>query len=211
MSENPYQAPQSARSGLQLGDEPLVFAQTPQQRNAGPEGIGGWLILMTIGLVVTVLSNLLIVATTTRMLGNGNWAEFTTPGAAYYHPLMGPLLMFELIGNSAFALSALVMLVLLFTKSRWFPRGMIAMYVASVLFLGADLFIGMQVPAVAQEIGASVTALVRAIFAAAIWIPYLLVSKRVRNTFVDRRDSGRRTLRREPRWDVTPAADDAAS
>lgn len=210
MSENPYQAPQSARGGLQLGDEPLVFAQTPQQRNGGPEGIGGWLILLIVGLVSTVLSNLMATVAALRLIGDGSWAAVTTPGNALYHPLFGTLLTFELIGNAAFALYAIVMLVLMFTKSPWFPRGMIAMYVASVLYLVGDLVIGMQVPSVAAEPSGSIAALARSAAVALIWIPYLLTSKRVRNTFVHKPGITPHA-RREPRWDATPATEDAVS
>ena len=199
---NPYQPPQlPPRSGLHLGDEPLVFAQTPQQRNDGPRGLGGWLILVGIGLVLTPVKNAMVLFTLHLPLFFGDaWEQLTMPGNEHYHPMYAPLIAFETIGNGAFVLFGLTALVLFFRKSRRFPRWMIALQVANVLFAVGDMVLGMQIPEVAQSPDEGVKYIVRASVGALIWIPYMLTSKRVRNTFVG---PVRPTPRIEPRWDET--------
>jgi len=89
--------------------------------------------------------------------------------------------------NCLFIIAAIVLLVLYFRKSWRFPRLCIGYLVANLAFIVGDAFATSFVmpggaifdPATLQQLG---TALVGAL----IWIPYLLVSKRVKSTFVRR-------------------------
>lgn len=201
MSDNPYQAPQSSRGGLRLGNEPLVFAQTPQQRNAGPTGLGGWLIVVGIKLGLSVLVNFLVLRSQhIPAFSNGMWEEFITPGSAAYHPLMGPVFMYEAVGNGLFLAASLTLLVMFFMKTPSFPRWMIALLVGNVVFLGLDVYLTMQIPQLRELASATgMRQIAGACAAVLIWVPYLLNSKRVRNTFSRRPAAVPRT---EPRWEA---------
>lgn len=198
MSDNPYQAPRSSRGQLQLGDQPLEFAQSPDDRNAGPSGLGGWLIVIGLKLVMSILGNASLLAVQfLPMFNDGTWQALTTPGSDGYHPLLGPVIVFEMVGNGVFLVASAVLLVMYFLKSPWFPRCMIALLVANVVFLGLDLYAASLLPQVDTNAGGA-TQFVRSCGAILIWVPYLLMSKRVRNTF---RAPRRPLARREPRWD----------
>ena len=193
MSDNPYSAPQSSRGRLTLGDEPLQFSQTPQERNAGPEGLGGWLIVIGIKLVATILIGCRMLMSMVPVITGDTWDAITTPGTDAYHPLFGPLIIFELVGNLVLVGGSLALLVMFFRKAPGFPRWMIALMVFGPALTAVDLYWANQIPAADVSLDdGDVTGVARSIASACIWVPYLLVSKRVRNTFKARRTPRRR-------------------
>jgi hypothetical protein len=160
-----------------------VKVSTPDQQY---EKIGGWLILVAIGLVLTPLRSLVIVGRIyLPMFMTERWAALTTPGGPAYHPLWAPILIFEFVGNIAVMLFGVVAAVCLFQKRRIFPKLMIAFLLSNLLFVGADYVVADWIPAVArQNDRESLRELGRTLFACLIWIPYFLVSKRVTGTFL---------------------------
>ena len=172
---NPYAAPKS-------DETPSIH----KSEDSGPKGLGGWLIVVAIGLVVSCIR---IPVESWQIFGSilsdGSWEVLTTPGTEYYHPLWGPFLIFEMLGNALTVLMGMVALYLFFTKSKRFPKWYIWYLSINVGFLLLDSMLGNLIPAVrdAADSGA-MKELFRSIVSAAIWIPYMKISKRVRNTFV---------------------------
>jgi hypothetical protein len=150
-----------------------------------PRGIGGWLILVVIGLVLTPFRLAQGLLTNHwPIFRDGHWAELTTAGTEAYHPMWAPLLVFEVVGNLVMLVLPVVILVLFFRHSRRAPLAAIFMYAFSALFLIVDELLGRTIPAVAESTDhESLKELSRAVLIAAIWIPYFLRSKRVKNTF----------------------------
>ena len=150
-----------------------------------PRGLGGWLILVAIGLIVTPLRLVyLLVGTYTPIFANGKWAALTSESGAAYHPLWRPVLLLEIIGNAALAIAAVIGLVLFFRRSVLFPRFMIGFYVFGALFLMTDFVLSRRIPAVASSGDPSGGRdLARSIVTCAIWVPYMLKSRRVHKTF----------------------------
>lgn len=151
------------------------------------KGVGGWLILVTIGLVVTPIRILVLVFSTYAPIFTGDaWSLLTTPGTAAYNPLWKPMLLFELFGNVVFFLWAIALLVLLFGHKRIFPKLMIAFYLGNLLFVGLDFLLASNIPAVASNDDASsVGELIRSIIVCLVWVPYFLQSERVKQTFTE--------------------------
>jgi hypothetical protein len=151
-----------------------------------PKGLGGWLILVGIGLFITpffIMASLLV--DYVPIFTEGYWEIMTTPGSEGYHPLWAPVLTFEIIGNTFFILFGIALVILFFTKSPRFPKLLIVFYASNLLFIAFDLVWASGIPAVsAMDNFDSIKELVQAIVKCAIWIPYMLVSKRVKNTFV---------------------------
>src|SRR5262249_40884148 len=108
------------------------------------------------------------------------------PGSAAYHPLWAPLVIFEIFGNLAFVVMAATLLFLFFTKSPRFPRLFIAYILFNAVFVTADYFFGDLIPAIAGQKTDALKEVLRTAVTAVIWVPYMLVSKRVKNTFVAR-------------------------
>ncbi len=148
-------------------------------------GIGGWLILPMIGLIITPIRlGYMLITIHLQVFLSGAWGVLTSPGTEAYHPLWAPVLLFELAGNTLMMSWAAALLILLFAKSPRFPRWIILFYATSVAIVALDLVASRMIPAVAaQEDPSSAQELVRSVVAALIWIPYFLKSERVRNTF----------------------------
>ncbi|MEQ8789185.1 MAG: DUF2569 domain-containing protein [Pirellulaceae bacterium] len=174
---NPYEPPEASYNP----PEPDVESAAQQ----GPQGLGGWLILVGIGLAITPFRlGAVIFLIHVPLFTNGTWEVLTSPGSPQYHPLWAPLLIFEVLTNVAFIVTYLVVGYLFLSRSRFFPRTYITVACINLFFIIFDAWACSFVlqgdsifdPDTTREI-------VRSLISAAIWIPYMLVSKRVKNTF----------------------------
>lgn len=150
------------------------------------EGIKGWLILPLLGLLIAPFRiALLMYRDFWPLFSEGYWSVLTTPGSEEYHPLLAPLLVFEVGGNLLIIVLDLVALWFFFKKSHLAPKIIIAFLIIDVLFVGGDFSLSHVIPGLAPKSDPeSARELARAIVGVVIWIPYFLVSKRVKSTFV---------------------------
>lgn len=153
---------------------------------SGPEGIGGWLLLPLLGLIVTpVRVGYAMYRDIIPAFAPEVWDALTTPGSPDYHPAWSGLLWFEALGNAFIILLALAALYHFVTRSRRTPILYIALLAFTLLFITGDWLLAEQIPFVAGEPDeAANRELVNSAVRAAIWIPYFIFSSRVRNTFV---------------------------
>jgi hypothetical protein len=154
---------------------------------AAPRGIGGWLILPLLGLIITpFLVGFQLVGNIQIVFQPAIWKALTTPGSDIFHPLWAPLIIFEIAANAVMVAFGLIILWLFVKKSRRVPMLMIIWMVALAVVQVADLALARQIPAVAAEPDPqSMRDLFRSVLAAVIWVPYFLSSRRVKNTFVE--------------------------
>lgn len=153
----------------------------------GPEGLGGWLILVGFGRVLApFLLSRTILNTYLPIVASGELDKLSQPGNIGYSSLWRPTILFELCGNSIFLIFGIVLLILFFCRKKSFPKVFIAFSIITVLFAVAD-------SALASQLQSSVSIdlkmndpsqLVQSVVPALIWIPYMLKSVRVKNTFV---------------------------
>jgi hypothetical protein len=176
--QNPYAAPVA----------PVDAAGgTPGGAPTGPRGIGGWLVLPLLGLIVTPIR---IAIQTVRDLAPAfspaTWEALTTPGGPAYDPMWAPVIVFEAVASFTLVAFTLILLWLFFRKSRRVPLLMILWLLTTIGLQVADLALAAQIPVIAsQPDPQSLGELARSAVGALIWIPYFLVSKRVKNTFVE--------------------------
>lgn len=149
-------------------------------------GIGGWLTLFVLGLIITPIKiGYFLFSTYVPIFTTGAWGVLTTPGSEAYHALWAPLLVFEMFGNFFFIVFSMITLWNLVKKTKLTALLAITFLSLNVIFLAIDNFAAPLIPAVAaQNDPSGTTELVRALISAAIWIPYFLFSKRVKATFV---------------------------
>ena len=149
--------------------------------NDGPVGIGGWLVLPLLGLVVTVLGSY-------RMLGQyAGLSEML----ARLSPSQSAFVIFEVVGNAVLLVFPILLLALAFQTKRSFPGLYVVWAVAGMAFLVVDLILAMALfpagyPTVESLFDeATVRELLRSLLLLVVWAPYMMKSRRVANTFVN--------------------------
>jgi hypothetical protein len=157
-----------------------------------PVGIGGWLILPIIHLVLNAGLILFYLA---KGFAKG-FANGLAEGAPQAATAPAPPVEFSPGVDFAMALSlfsllivayAVFCLIQFFRKKKSVPRLMIVFYILLLVLVGASYYLVTQFPELPHSpkmVGEATMGIVRTVIAVAIWIPYFLVSVRVKNTFV---------------------------
>lgn len=150
------------------------------------QGLGGWLLLVGFGICASLVARLVQFGQNWDGYFLMNvWQSYALPSSESYHPLYGPLLIFEVLGNLLMFGVNLLLIGLFFSKRRLFPTVYIALMVSNTLFLLVDEIVGNQIPFVKEQAGnASSRELIRSIGQGVLWCTYMLKSRRVRLTFV---------------------------
>jgi|GEM_PF-553646 len=147
-------------------------------------GLGGWLVLIQIGIISTLIMNIIqLFAYTIPAFQSDTWDQLTVPGAEYYHPIWKPALIFDLVSSIAIIVFVLFALVAFYRKKRYVPSMMYILYSGSFLLALTQYLILQNIPEVG-ELDSTVSDLVRGFITSTLWILYFVRSKRVHNTFV---------------------------
>lgn len=141
------------------------------------EGIAGWLILVAIGLA---LSPLLVVRTIVSVNLPFLTADRNNPFLQSHPGLVG-LIGFELITNLVFIALLLALNWLFYCKKKSFPTFMICFYVLQIV---VHISIHVVFVRLVPDAESNLVETIRPVFAAVVWVPYLLLSRRVKATFV---------------------------
>lgn len=153
-------------------------------RHDEPVGLGGWLVLVGLGVTVTPFRVLVTLIQSLSGYSTTTWAALTTPGASNYHPGWAPILMFELLGNIALFVFSVLLAWLFYRRKRQFPIVFTWIVLLSWAFVAIDHlaagFVPLQDPDPVNWAGDFMRLL-----AAVLWIAYMRRSRRVRNTFVN--------------------------
>lgn len=152
------------------------------------KGLSGWLILVGIGVV---LGPIRLIATTIPVFqpifSDGTWEALTTVGSGAYNPIWAPLLIGEITYNVSMFIALLYLAYLFFTKHYRFPAAYIFIVVVSLFFIPIDAWVVKFVlPDEPMFDPATTKEFLRVLIGGLIWIPYMLLSKRVKATFVEK-------------------------
>lgn len=152
-------------------------------------GLWGWLLLFT-GFVIWKIIGIgfLIASTFLPLFRDGTWEALTRPDSPVYDPMWQRVLLFELAGNIAIGAMAMLTLALLVVRSSYAPKSAIGLLVGSFVIVAANYLIAGQISSPADR-GTDHEGL-RMLFlsglAMLVWVPYFLISKRVKATFAHR-------------------------
>lgn len=155
----------------------------PVTPSAGRE-IGGWLVLIEIGLFISTLVVLYQIFFKSAYLDRNTWQIlFKDPdnGLAIFL-----LILFEFIYNTLFLVYLVLVQVMFYRKRNIVPRLIIVLYAVSTFFLLVDTlaaFVLMPDRYSNANKAKTVLSVIFNIISSAIWITYFLKSKRVRETF----------------------------
>ena len=150
------------------------------------EGLRGWLILVAIGIILSPLKIIGLVAPAyLEIFSNGSWEVLTTPGYEAYNSLWAPILTGEILINGALVLAWLFIAFLFFSKKTAFPKWYIGIMLFTLVFILVDAVALKAVmpdePIFDPE---TIKSFGQTLIATLIWVPYMLVSKRVKATFI---------------------------
>lgn len=168
------------------GTEAGLWRQTLDAAREEKTGFGGPLLLVAIGFAIAPFrTGWDLWQTLAVFLDREAWQTLTDRSSDVYHPLWVPLLTYELIGGIVIFISTLVLAFLFFSRRAILPPAVIAYLIFLAAFNWGDFFLIRKI-ALVQELSGETG--LRAAFAstisACIWVPYFLLSDRVKNTFV---------------------------
>jgi len=166
--------------------KPKVPPPLPAQTVPNLRGIGGVLILPAIGVLI---GPLLIAIQATRLhfvFDRDRWLALTSADGAAYHPLWAPLLTGELLANLFMVCFGILLAIVFFQRRRIAVWLYITLLVVQLVIQIADHAFAQHIPALVQHSSnTSDTSLFRSVGACLVWIPYFLISRRVKATFVN--------------------------
>ena len=160
---------------ITMADGTVGF-QLPQEPNTDPSidprlsGIGGWLILPAIGLILGLILSFVGIA-----LSLSQVSEIIDEYEGIF--------VLNLVADFVMTIFLLFAAIVFFGKRKIAPAVMISLMVANIVVCGllSAINIGADAEIFAIAYGKG---LVKGIIGSAIWIPYFCVSKRVKATFV---------------------------
>jgi len=156
--------------------------------NEDLNGLRGWLILVGIGVVLSPINSLVIgVEMCFQLIESGSWEAMTSVNSKSFTPYWGELVIGEIIFNVLMVLVSIYIAYLFFTKHFLFPKLFIIFSVISLMAIPLDAWLITKVlPDVEFFRTEATDEFIRAFMYCSIWIPYMLVSKRVKVTFLEK-------------------------
>lgn len=152
-------------------------------RNIQLRGIGGWLILVLIGLISALVKTIFAL----KGLLESSQPEISVTITRYITggrpPIFGVWVLYEVIFNAVVIVFITCLLILMISKSRFFPIFLIVYLIVDTFLYGIDYILGLPN---AINLVPSQDGVLLAFATAVVWIPYLLVSKRVKATFLNK-------------------------
>ena len=147
--------------------------------------IGGWLILCAVGLLLYPVQTAFSLFTEIiPALSENNRLLLTSPDSFAYHPLWGPLLIMELVGNAFFLIVSIFVIGFFFTQRKFVPKLAVVFIASNLIFVGLDYYLARAILIKADPVNLeSMVNFIRTLVASTIWISYFLFSKRVKKTF----------------------------
>jgi len=161
--------------------------------------IGGLLYLWLLTLSIVVFKILAGLVAVLPPFSRDVWALANDPFASGYHPLMRPLLLLDLAGRTALLCGATVVAEYFFKKHKFTPRLIVGFLLAYALLVLTEQLILMDLtrfslagfqpfagswPLLRIIFPGKVTESFLVLVSCLIWIPYFLLSKRVKRTFI---------------------------
>lgn len=142
-------------------------------------GLGGWLIITQIGLFLSLILNGFQVTDLMVKLSDGNSWDYLTGGFKIY-------LIFIIGYNILLFLLIIFILTQFYKKKALVPKTIMILYGVNLAVAIINLIVFPQVTyAMDDDVASLLKEVIQAGIAAAIWIPYFIKSKRVKNTFVN--------------------------
>ncbi|MBN1117031.1 MAG: DUF2569 family protein, partial [Bacteroidales bacterium] len=157
-----------------------------------PLKIGGWLLLPTIGLLISPFISLYNLFSADYFTQE-SWEFISSASSAGYNKIWSATYIIELLANILLVVYTFFLIIILFKRRTIFPIHYVVFRILFLLFIVTDTIL---VEMIDSEYffyqGPDIKKMVQATAAAAIWVPYMFISQRVKNTFVVRFNSSKK-------------------
>lgn len=175
-------------AGLIVGVVLYRWQPAPRPRPANSrhlEGLGGWLVLLGIGVVFRPLAQLLASKDIFNLIGNHvGWITLTDPESGGYVSGYASLVWSEAFSQGLFFAWSMVMIFQFFRRKPSLPRSLSALLLIAIVWEIVDyLFLVRLFP---QEPAATGPKIITHVLFTILWVGYLHRSRRVRMTFRSR-------------------------
>jgi hypothetical protein len=163
----------------------------PQKTKAKePKGFGGWLLLPAIGLsCLPIRDGAMLYTEIIPSFNPDIWKPLTTPGSDVYHPLWGPIIIFDALSTSLLILFSIVVLYFFYKKKAIAPTLVIILFAVFAILAGLELLSTQLIPTIEEEFVSQTWAtFIWQVIFSLLWIGYFRKSKRVKNTFQDKQN-----------------------
>lgn len=156
----------------------------PALPGAASPGIGGWLLLFGLGVVVRCITAFTSSAgQVSTYFDLTIWENLTSATSSARNLPLAALILAELAGNLFFIFLVWVAAILFFQRRRTAPRWNIVVLLYLFGFSALDMAVSGLIANTPAE-ASDWKNLFRTLMGALIWVPYLSVSERVKETFV---------------------------
>ena len=155
--------------------------------NPNLQGLGGWLILLGIGLVGTPFARIYLLVKSGAVYSASSWRTITDP-ASGYDSMLAPILLYELFFQLTLLVFSFLLILLYFRKKRIFPTVLIAYLSFQFVVLTVDQVLVRTLDGKAVTTNTrprSAPAMAQGLFPLVLWGLYVSRSKRVRMTFIN--------------------------
>ena len=152
----------------------------PQPENRGTgEPIGGWLMLVGLGVAFTPLRMIFDFIRDISLLTGEGWLNLWSTQQYGF----AAFVFLEHIYNIFYVFFSVILLVLFFQKRSSFPSLIIIFYVAGCVITLLDNYVAHQISA---DAAIDSKEIIRSIITMCIWVPYFRISERAKSTFTNR-------------------------
>ena len=150
-------------------------------------GLGGWLILVGLGVVFSPLRiSVEVLRTYLPIFNDGTYDTLSTPGTDAYIPIWSTLIWGEISVNTVIFVASLYLAYLYFSKKSLFPKFYTWIAVGSLTFILLDaVLIKVVLPNEPIFDPDTIKEVARSGIVVLVWVPYMMLSKRVKATFVN--------------------------
>lgn len=159
--------------------------------------IRGWLLFFGIGLTLAPFKVLYVLVTSPGYFDNNVWNQLFNIDTSIRNLLTGLLMIVELLYNVAIFIFSCLVVALFYSKRTILPRLLILYIMTTLVFTIIDTIVAWNLnPAyyTDADLKNTITEIIRTSIYAMIWIPYFLVSKRVKRTFVKKSQRNRTSV-----------------
>jgi hypothetical protein len=166
---------------------PSATVNTTTPNNSQLKGLDGWLILVGFGLILGIIKLIVsIISIYKPVIDADILVKLTNPNSTEYIPNFALLFYSEIIVNAFLVLMMFYLLYLFFNKKKNFPKNYIFISLFAIIVIPVDSYLISNILPNEKFLDAeTLKSFFQSLLSGAIWIPYMLKSIRVRNTFIE--------------------------